>query len=69
MEEVNNLISSCIGKVLIFTKEGCPFCVKAVDLLTSIGVEPILEVIDNTTKTEIRDALSVFSNGDNKLPR
>jgi glutaredoxin len=53
----------------MFTKEACPFCVKAIDLFRSIGVEPILEVIDDSTKVETRDALSEISNGDNKLPR
>ena len=69
MDKMQTQISECLGKVLMYTKEGCSFCIRANDLLNGIGVEPIVEVIDNNTKPEIRSALAEISNGDTRLPR
>ena len=69
MDELQTRLSDSLGRVLMYTKEGCPFCIKAKELLLGIGVEPLLEVIDDNTKTHIRNALAEISNGDNRLPR
>ena len=69
MEELEIRLAECIEKVLLYTKEGCPFCIKAADLLENLGVKPIIEVIDDNTKIETRDALSKISKGDVRLPR
>ena len=69
MDTLQKRISECLGKVLMYTKDGCPFCIRANELLTGMGVEPIIEVIDDNTKPEIRSALAEISNGDTRLPR
>ena len=52
MEPLQKLFSDNPRKVVILTKENCQFCTKSIDYLKYLGVEPILENIDEQTMSE-----------------
>ena len=68
MESLTARIAERLNKVLVYKKEGCPFCVRANDVLRSIGVEAILEDVESMS-TEVREALATISGGDTRVPR
>ena len=69
MEELKRQFLECKEKVLIFTKEDCPFCKAAIDHMQNLGIEPTLEVIDNNIKIETIEALHNICDKNKQLPR
>ena len=70
MDALHDRISKTLDKVLIYTKIGCPFCLKAIDLFQSVGVQPVVEdVSDNSKVPDFKDALAKLSGGSTALPR
>ena len=70
MDELHDRISKTLDKVLIYTKTGCPFCLKAIDLFQSVGVQPVVEDISDVSKVpDFKDAIAELSEGNTILPR
>ena len=70
MDELHDRISKTLDKVLIYTKIGCPFCLKAIDLFQSVGVQPVVEDVTDISKVpDFKDALAELSDGNTTLPR
>ncbi len=61
MEDIEFLLQDNTKKVLIFIKENCQFCIKAVDHLRNLGVEPVPETIDELNAVERIASLEVWS--------
>lgn len=56
-----------MGKIVVFSLDGCPFCVKAKDLLSLKNVE--FENISLTEKPEWRSMLFLLTSGRSKVPQ
>ena len=70
MDELHDRISKTLDKVLIYTKIGCPFCVKAIELFQGVGVQPVVEDVSDISKVQdFKDALVELSGGNTTLPR
>ena len=70
MDALHDRISKTLDKVLIYTKIGCPFCLKAIDLFQSVGVQPVVEDVTEMSKVpDFKDALADLSGGSTALPR
>lgn len=56
-----------MGRIVVFSLDGCPFCIKAKDLLTLKNVS--FENISLTEKPEWRNLLFLLTNGRSKVPQ
>ena len=54
-------------KIEIYSKEVCPYCVRAKKLLTKKGLD--FTEIDIAQQTELRDAMSKRANGKQTVPQ
>lgn len=66
MEPFQELFSENPRKVLILTTENCQSCTKSIDYLKYLGVEPVLENVDDQTGSDI---LYQLGKENEKLPR
>ena len=70
MDALHDRISKTLDKVLIYTKIGCNFCLKAIELFQSVGVQPVVEEVSDISKLpDFKDALAELSGGNTTLPR